>query len=172
MRASLAVGLTRQKPCKNTGFVKKPWGGPQGFRQTCPETKVICSFGIAGWANCVTNEFRAQAVSQKGFAAQVVTERVAGKSRRRTRRRRHLVARRGPNLASSWCVWGLRGRKRFKMETWSWLPVSHQAFQALGVRANCVTNGLRAQSRRRMRRRAKSSQTASPGRLVVRTLGN
>ena len=75
--AALAASPTRQKPNKNAGFVKKPWGGPQGFWQTCAETDVICSFGIAGWANCVTNRFRAQAVLQKGFVAQVVTERVA-----------------------------------------------------------------------------------------------
>ena len=32
---------------------------------------------------------------------------VAGKSGHRTRCRRHLVARRGPNRASSWCEWGV-----------------------------------------------------------------
>ena len=94
----------RQSPRKNAGFVENPWGGPQGFRQTCAETKVICSCGIAGWANCVTNRFCAQAVLQKGFAAQVVAERVAVQSCHRTRRRRHLVARRGPSLGSSSCV--------------------------------------------------------------------
>ena len=44
--------VTQQKQCKNAGFVKKPWGGPQGFRQTCAETDVICIFGFAGHA-CV-----------------------------------------------------------------------------------------------------------------------
>ena len=43
---------------------------------------------------------------------------VAGKSGHRTRCRRHLVARRGPNRASSWCEWGVcAARKRSK-----WTP--------------------------------------------------
>jgi hypothetical protein len=51
----------------------------------------------------------------------------------------------------------LRGRKRFKMDTWSGLPMTPQAFQTLGVvRVNCVTNKLHAQSRHRTRRRAES----------------